>query len=180
MMANKRNHSGTMTFPSCTAVALWNNEVCGQISDGMWENASPRDHYKFWCRLTVTVGPEAKLDADGWAAKATYSLTRLHQLKWDDGSYVLRDRMLACGRLARAGVDPSDTKALHAAEYMPASIEDFRLAKFTNKWQHDFIADYMASITDEIAVRYYAATYTLKDLNADLKLIMQVMRTARP
>jgi len=34
-------------------VALFENEIKGQISDGMWENASPANHWKVWCNTTA-------------------------------------------------------------------------------------------------------------------------------
>lgn len=179
MMANKEN-TGTMTLPSRTAVALWVNEICGQISDGMWENSGPHNHWQFWCRLDVTVGPKATLDTKGaWVAKNAYALTRLHQEKFDDGKYVLRDRMVACARLAIAGVDLNDRQTLHAAEYMPATLAEFRANKASGKWQYDFVNKYVDNISDEIAVKFYEATYTLKEMNADLKLIMSTMKLAR-
>jgi len=179
MVANK-NSSGTMTLPSRTAVALWVNEICGQISDGTWENSSPRNHWQFWCRLDVVVGPDAKLEKSSgqWVQKKTYALTRLHQMKFDDGTYILRDRMIATARLAIAGVDPTDRETLSAAEYMPTTLAEFRTAKASNSWAHDFIAKYMTNVTDEVAEKFYAAEYTMKQMNADLKLIMSVMHTA--
>lgn len=176
-MANK-DSSGTMTFTSPTAVALWVNEICGQISDGMWENASPRDHWQFWCRLDVGLGDVNELKATARCVKNKYALTRLHQLKFGQNEYVLRDRMLACGRLCKAGTDPTDRDTLHASEYMPATLEEFRATKAAGSWKHDFIAKYMDNVSDELAVKYYAMTYTLKEMNADLKLIMSVMHTA--
>lgn len=180
-MANTWKTSGTMTFTSSTAVALWNNEVSGQISDGMWENSTPHDHWQFWCRLNVVVGVEDKIDVADEAKyscrKNAYALTRLHQEKFDDGTYVLRTRMLACGRMARAGADPTDRNPLHASEYMPATLEEFRAAKAEGKWEHDFIAKYMDSVSDELAVKYYAAEYTMKDMNADLASIKKVMKS---
>lgn len=177
-MANKET-SGTMTFTSPTAVGLWVNEICGQISDGMWENASPHNHWQFWCRLDVSVGPANELKATQWCVKNKYALTRLHQEKFGPGEYVLRDRMLACGRMVRAGADPTDRSTLHASEYMPKTLAEFRAAKAAGKWEHDFIAKYMDNVSDELAEKFYAATYTLKEMNADLKLIMSVMHTAR-
>ncbi len=178
----KQNTSGTMTLPSATAVALWHKEIVGQISDGMWENSRPHEHWQFWCRLDVVVGPEAglvKSDQFYWVRKNDYALIRLHQIKFDGGAYVLRDRMLACGRMAKAGVDPTDRDVLNASEYMPATLEQFRADKAAGKWEHNFIAEYMDKVSDELAVAYYAASYTLREMNADLKLIMSVMHTVR-
>jgi putative component of membrane protein insertase Oxa1/YidC/SpoIIIJ protein YidD len=181
-MANWKN-SGTMTLNSRTAVALWTNEICGQISDGMWENSTPHDHWQFWCRLNVVLGPESKVDVADEAKyscrKNAYALTRLHQEKFNDGKYVLRDRMLACGRMARAGADPTDRETLSASEYMPATLEEFRAAKAAGSWKHDFVAKYMDKVNDELAEKFYAASYTLKEMNADLNLIKHVMKTVQ-
>jgi hypothetical protein len=176
MMATRSK--GKMTFTSPTAVALWTYEISGQISDGMWENASPHNHYMFWCRLDVSVGDANALISDDWCIKKNYALTRLHQSKHND-SYILRDRMLACGRMAKAGADPTDHELLSACEYMPETLEQFRTMKSQNSWGHDFIAKYMEKVTDELAEKFYSSQYTLKEMNADLKLIMNVMRTAK-
>lgn len=81
-------------------------------------------------------------------------------------------------RMAIAGADPTDRETLHAAEYMPPTLAEFQAAKAANKWEHDFIAKYMENITDELAEKFYVAEYTMKQMNADLKLIMSVMHTA--
>ena len=169
-MANKSS-SGTMTLTSRTAIALWVNEISGQISDGMWENSRPHNHWSFWNRLEVRLGDVNSLVATERCLKNSYALTRLHQAKWEDGTYILRDRMLACGRMAKVIVDFKDRDMLYAAEFMPAS-----LAAFRDKANLGPIArEHLAKVTDEIAVAYYAAKYTLKDMNADLKVIMDVM-----
>lgn len=171
-----------MTLTSRTAVALWVNEVSGQISDGMWENARPNNHWQFWCRLQVIVGDvnELKRTPGGsgtWCLKNSYALTRLHQSKFDDGTYVLRDRMIATGRMAKCVPDVTDRNMLHASEYMPATFAEFRAAKQNGTWQYDFVAKYMENVTEDIAAEFYQATYTLKEMNRDLKLIMDVMHT---
>lgn len=180
MMANK---SGTMVLTSPTAVALWVCEVSGQISDGMWENSSPHDHWQFWCRLDVQVGVENKIDVAESAKyscrKNNYALTRLHQVKFDDGTYVLRDRMFAYGRMVKAGADPTDRELCSAGEYMPKTLEEFRAQKTSGKYEYDFVAKYMARVTDEMAEKFYASEYTLKEMNADLKAIKGVMATVR-
>jgi len=37
---------------------LWNHELCGQVSDGHWENASPYGHYKVMCNARSLVNQE--------------------------------------------------------------------------------------------------------------------------
>lgn len=37
--------------------ALFEEELRGQLSDGYWENAGPREHWKPWCNATIVVDP---------------------------------------------------------------------------------------------------------------------------
>lgn len=178
---NKPHH--TMVLPSPTAVALWVAEISGQISDGLWENSRPLNHWKYWCMMNVVPGPTLNvIRATGYTGthctKTSYALTRLHQLKFEDGTYVLRDRMLAYGRIVRAGVDPTDRNSLNAAEYMPATFDEWKQCKSSNEWEHDYIAKYMDRIDDEIAEKFYKVSYTMKDMNADLAIIKKAMNLA--
>jgi hypothetical protein len=45
--------TGTMKLPTASAVALFEKELKGQMSDGMWENSRPFDHWKFWSNMDV-------------------------------------------------------------------------------------------------------------------------------
>lgn len=67
---------------------LWEEELCGQISDGHWENASPNDHYYPWCSADVVVDPDHP-GRDFYANKTAY--------RFDDPALleVVGDRMLA-------------------------------------------------------------------------------------
>ena len=175
---------GTFTFSTVSAAALWNCEVSGQISDGTWENASPKDHWIFWSRLAVAVGAKDHVDFIGRGPNRTrYGITRLPDLKWnDDGSpaadgkvYILRDRMLAYGRMAK-GTGVLDYDVIHAAEYMPPTLQEWVLAKATNTWERDFVARYMDNVTLDTATDFYASEYALADLKVDLKRISNAMR----
>lgn len=50
-------YTSTLNLTSRTAVSLWNNELTGQISDGMWENTYPYDHWEFWCKTKAVYHP---------------------------------------------------------------------------------------------------------------------------
>lgn len=52
---------------------LLENELKGQISDGMWENASPNDHWKVWSQAKVVVDPK-NVGRNFSARKDNYSL----------------------------------------------------------------------------------------------------------
>lgn len=174
-------NSGVMTLASPTAVALWYCEIVGQISDGMWENSYPTGHWAFWCQLdvkhstenTVVVGNHER------CLKNNYALTRLYNEKFDDGEYILRGRMLAYGRMVKAGVDPTDRELCSTGEYMPKTLAEFLVAKASNKWEYDFVSKRMEHVTIDVAEKFYAAEYTLKELIADIKLIKSTMKLVR-
>lgn len=47
----------TIAFRTLSQKILFVTELVGQISDGMWENSRPRDHYKNPCSAHVIVDP---------------------------------------------------------------------------------------------------------------------------
>ena len=84
----------TFTVRSTVQKALFEKEILGQLSDGMWGNALPLNHWKRWSGVTV------KVAADGGAvgrsfnnAPKSYDLTRL--VKND----VVRERMILIAKL---------------------------------------------------------------------------------
>lgn len=169
-MSESSRSQGKIIFLTSSQLALWQCEILGQLSDGMWENSRPSDHWQFWHRLDADIGmePHVVMTGFGGPRRSGYVLTSLIE-------YV-GERMVNIGKLAKAGC-PTD--ACRAAEYMPASFEEFVVLKQTGGWQHDFIANYMQPITTQIAEAYYKMNYTLKDLRADLKVIKQAMKDVR-
>jgi len=162
--------TGTITFPNSSCVALWNNELTGQMSDGMWENSGPRDHWKFWGDLDAQVGADCKVVSPRlWECRKTgYNFAALYE--------IVGERMVATGRM---GKHTTDYNACHAAEYMPATLEEFRSNKASGKWQYDFVAKYMESVSDDLAQKFYATTYTMRDLRKDISSIKAAMKTAK-
>lgn len=181
MMAKRNRTVGaTMTLPSRTAIALWVGEISGQISDGTWENSRPHNHWQFWSDVDVEFGPVARVLGDtGWCVKNAYALLRLPQMKFEDGTYILRDRMLRMGRMAKAGANPNDRNVLSAAEYMPETLLEWTTRANAGSWEHDFIAKYMSALTPELVEAYYATTYTLKEMRKDLTLIHTTMKSVK-
>jgi hypothetical protein len=183
MANNTSKPRHTMVLPSKTAVALWHAEVTGQISDGMWENSRPFDHWKFWCSMNVIPGDmidfiKSNAPTGTFCTKKSYALTRLHQIKFEDGGYVLRARMLAYGRMTLAGVDPTDCEALNAAEYMPSTFNEWKECKSSGEWKYDFVNKYMDRIDESLAEKFYKTSYTMKDMNTDLAIIKAAMNLA--
>lgn len=93
----------TITVTSAIQAALLEEELKGQISDGMWENTNPRNHWQRPCNATVVVG------------SAPGHNFRLVKNNYNFASKALidcvGDRMLAIGRR----FDPTyDLKALRS------------------------------------------------------------------
>lgn len=71
-------------------------ELDGQISDGMWENARPLEHWHPWCDATVVVAEgDQKLGRTFNARKDNYNLTSPELMKY------VGLRMLGTIRIAR-------------------------------------------------------------------------------
>lgn len=159
---------GTITFITCSAYAVWIGEILGQLSDGMWENAAPYDHWEFWWDLEPRIGPVAKVESSkSWACKKTgYNLAGLYE--------CVGDRMLAYGRMGRVTPDP---ELIKAASYMPPTFGEWLANKVSGVWKHDWVKPYMEPVTERVALAFYATTYTMKDLRADIKVIKTAMKT---
>ena len=173
--------AGTMFLPSVTAIALWNAELLGQFSDGMWENASPRTHWRFWHALNVVNGSPAGVvlnpsrDFSLQCRKNSYNFAGLYE--------ILGHRMLTYGRAAKAGADPWDCHLLRAFEYVPDTYELFtsRRLELTSEDGTYRFGSYpercILQISQELAKSFYETVYTMKEMRFDIKLIKSAMKT---
>lgn len=159
---------GTIYFPTPSALAIWEHNILGQLSDGAWENTRPEDHWRFWHDLTPALGNPG-YEANGYPVKTGYNLQSLRQ--------YIEDELLAMGRMGRAiGSQFSDYVA-SATNYMPDTYEEFVTAKNTGNWKYGHTAKYMTYVTNDMARKYYETTYTTKDLIRDLQMIKKAMKT---
>jgi hypothetical protein len=61
------NENEKFVFRNQQMKDLWDEELTGQLSDGMWENSWKGDHfndYHYWCSLKTEIGPETKVITD--------------------------------------------------------------------------------------------------------------------
>ena len=169
--------TGTIILPSLSTCALWEHELTGQFSDGMWENSGPRDHWMFWCRLEVKLEPSGapRVETD-YAYKCTktgYNIASLYE--------CVGRRMVNLGRmgtaLASIGGTTFDQNLRYAAEDMPETLEDFTAIRKGEKKVGEFEKRHLDSVSDELAVAYYNTKYEMKHLRADVKTIKTAMKT---
>ena len=178
---SKANSTGTITLPTISACAIWEHELTGQFSDGMWENSGPRDHWEFWCRLDVKLSPgEVGVETTcAWKCKKTgYNIVALYE-------YV-GGRMVDIGRFAKAAESIGITVEKivgedfprYAAERMPATLEQFNETMASGpRGMSDYAHDALKKVPVELAKAYYTTTYTMKHLKADVASIKAAMKT---
>jgi hypothetical protein len=105
-----------INFANQIQVALFKNELTGQISDGMWENARPFDHYKVWCRAEVSINP-LNVGVNFYAQKNNYNFTSQDLLS------VVGDRMLNIANMTENGISLKDSGDFNDFGYSWASIK---------------------------------------------------------
>lgn len=86
-----------LNFRNPVQQALFECELMGQISDGMWENAKPYDHWKKWGECDVDCSPNKPLGRTGfWPRKDNYNFASPELLD------VIGERMVWLANLAEA------------------------------------------------------------------------------
>lgn len=159
---------GTITFKTYSQYALWEYELIGQLSDGMWENTKPYDHWEFWSDLKSMVGNNT-----GVKVKDTYIHPAYNGYNFSRLIEYVGDRMLCIGRMGKI---TNNKRALQNAEYLaefPTYNDYLKLMKYKNKYPKENIVKIPASIIK----KYYETEYTEKDLLNDLREIKRVMKT---
>lgn len=176
---SKPGNTGRLVLNTHSQAALWEHELTGQISDGMWENSRPWEHYKFWGMLEVVIDPNATpaVETPKWweIKKKSYAFERVYNLFYPDTQrYELRERMINIGRLALALASlglPFEYEQHLAAEDMPDTLDEFiRKA----------VADtrFSAAVSLEAATEYYArfSSYGFKEMKKDVAVISGAMK----
>lgn len=169
--------TGQIFLPTLSACALWEHEITGQLSDGMWENAAPHDHWMFWCRLTLQFDPSklaSVVTENRYQCRKTgYNIAALYE--------HVGARMVNLGRLATAAAKLGMVSLSHdhryAAEDMPATYEEFTQIRKGEKQVHELTKKHLDQVSEELAHAYYNTKYEMKHLRADVKLIKTAMKS---
>lgn len=92
----------TIYFENNLQASLFKHELAGQISDGYWENSSPRDHWQRVCRAQVTVDAQnPRVENEGSYFLRNYNFANKELID------CVGDRMKNIVMLAQAGYDDS-------------------------------------------------------------------------
>ena len=164
---------GVIYLPTYSAIALWDWEITGQLSDGAWENASPEDHWRFWSDLLPRLGiPEVR--SRGYAKKTGYNLAGLIE-------YV-GDRMVQYGRFGKAVGEDILTMGSEVRTLVEDFLEDgpFDLVEWKNamiaKSPHRNKDYYWKGLTQKHIDAYYSTKYDMRDMRKDLSMIKTAMK----
>lgn len=170
---------GAIFLQTPSQLALWDHELTGQISDGMWEGARPNEHYQFWCRLERKLDPQGTLRVETPCSymilKHSYSFSRLRAEAPDVWS-----RMISLGRLAVAASImglPMEYEQRIAAEDMPATMDDYleRLATSPAAQER-----FLKAVPQQLAGLYYThptcKAYDERRMRKDLASVRAAMK----
>lgn len=107
-----------------TQKILFDWELCGQISDGYWENTRPFNHWRVWCSAEIVVADNPKeIGRNFWPEKQNYNFAAPELLE------VVGERMLKYAKLALALKDEEGFNKFFQpvinSKYEPRSIEYF-------------------------------------------------------
>jgi hypothetical protein len=135
----------------------------GQMSDGMWENSSPGDHWRPMCEADVRIGKPGM----NFAPRRTYSYVSLIN---DVGS-----EMLALARASKAYPNVDWESLNHAVMY----IADTPLDRIKEDWQKKYV-DAILKATGEtdivqVIARINGQPYGMGELRKDLRTIQNVV-----
>lgn len=130
-------------FNTIAAANLFKTEITGQLSDGMWENARPLNHWEYWNDAEVVV--DGKIGHEGYPIKTNYNLGSLKK-------YVKEDMMNAIRITKMPWFDESwmdYTRTLTNKAYL--EFLPFNLKKQVTKYTPEYVkAHYGATIESKL------------------------------
>lgn len=155
--------------------ALFQTELAGQISDGYWENASPKDHWKFLSGLQVNINP-SKLGKNFDNGK-NYPF---HSSRLLD---IVGQRMLAVAKFVKKyGFNDKELTRKISSLYDRhlGSGGNFEVPD-TSREYYKNIADFVVNKTGvnslkELTEILNNVSYSINDLKKDLKDLSQIFK----
>lgn len=152
---------GTIAFRNADQLVLWKLELLGQISDGMWENSRPHDHWRVWHSNEAIVDQE-NLGKNFYAQRESYNFNSKDLLD------VVEKRMIGAVRLARV----LGLERISQPDLRWCIGDDGKLMK--HKQEKMGCED-----ARTVVLALEAETYTRKDLIRDLKDMKQIIKMRR-
>lgn len=173
----RKAQSGIVYVQNKIQKALLDGELMGQISDGMWENSKPYDHYIPWARAKVMIGGQGTKGISTWV-KRNYNFLNSELLN------VVGDRMLGMARLIKKFPNIGGQEKLisiansFADSVMGMDYEKLSdLREYSKKGAKELMKVTKASFQDLILIVNDNSLYSGSDLRKDLKEIKTSFQT---
>jgi hypothetical protein len=151
----------------------------------MWEDAGPRDHYIFWCRLNACLAPAGAIPRVETAhgrlcLRDSYGFKNLYFVDEGTGKRPIQDRMVRLGRMGLAcelsGLACGYEQRI-TSEDMPETYEAYLAALGMKDAESD---RFMVVVTVSLARVYYhhpyCQAYGVKQMKDDVKAIKAAMK----
>lgn len=157
----------TLTFRTEIQKLLFTQELCGQISDGYWENARPDCHWVVWSNCEVRVGEN--VGRDFYAKKSNYAFNSEVLLD------VVGERMVGMVKAFKGIPNLSLSLGGLLGEY---SIQDLkRLAEKGDKyWVEKYEAILKVATEEEVEKAMSLESYSMKELRNDLREMSKIIK----
>jgi hypothetical protein len=178
-------NTNTWYFPNAELKAIWDHELCGQISDGAWENSTPYNHYKFWCDLETKVSPEGKWAFEAKEYKRPAKRSGYNFVKALVTEYDLSARMRAYVIATRKQFPLSDigqadnllSSWINPGAADPAYVRKL-LASYAGEYWNKLLTELEAAGLEKLCAEMEVGLkeYTKEDLVKDLKEIKKGMK----
>ena len=153
---------------------LFEHELSGQISDGMWENARPYDHWQKPCKLEVELSND-KLGVTTSLMKNNYNFSSKELLD------CISDRMIMIGKIVTSNQFTTDEIKILLSNYVNECDDNKAFQMMLTKCNSHYTK--RLGITKSINDIYnkmiivYDTKYDLKDLKKDLEVIKKAFKT---
>lgn len=155
-----------INFRNVVQAALYKCEITGQISDGMWENTRPYDHWKIWCNANVNVNPK-QVGRNFYTVKDNYNLSSNQLLG------VIGTRMLNIANMAENGLPLEVIDSFN--DYNPNNrYQDHGNSTFWADKRKEF-QEYFGDT--EGYKKAITGSYDLKKLKTELNDMKQIFKT---
>lgn len=163
---------------------LFNWELCGQLSDGYWENTNPNNHWEIWNQCKCLVSTDGRYGRNFYAQRDDYNLVANELLE------AVGDRMYKYAVIALAlGEGFDDFFKELSPKHDPRNIEYFFDKEFnlidTQQYVHldsDYVREMRAAFNllplAHLSIKCKAITfYKMADLKRDLVDLKTIFRT---
>lgn len=172
----------TIGFRNRNQVVLFTNELQGQISDGKWENSTPRRHYELPCEATAFVATDDSQLGRNFPARS-YNFADIELVE------IVGDRMINMVKLSQAfptvpidelpDMESTARKEIEAwVNYSNGSSTVYWMDKI-NKTCLTFGVENVEQLIVKLETAMNGIVYTLTDLRRDLNDMKKCWKIVR-